>query len=137
MKNTLFILLMLASFVLAACGADGSSKNEGGAAAPGSVPAEFSGKTNPFGLEAAEAGAVMFNNNCVACHGPQGRGDGPAGTALDPAPKNLPELSATVGDDYLFWRISAGSEGTSMPAWKGVLTDEQIWQVIAYIRTLK
>lgn len=137
MKKTMLILLMLASFVLAACGAGSSNQNGDGAAAPGSVPAEFSGKTNPFGPEAAEAGAVLFNNSCAACHGPQGHGDGPAGTALDPAPKNLPELSAAVGDDYLFWRISAGSEGTSMPAWKGVLTEEQIWQVIAYIHTLK
>lgn len=137
MKKTMLILLILASLVLAACGASGNNQNADTATTPGSVPAEFSGKTNPLGSEAATAGAIVFNNNCSACHGPQGHGDGPAGAALDPAPKNLPELGAVAGDDYLFWRISTGKEGTSMVAWRGVLTDEEIWQVIAYIRTLK
>jgi mono/diheme cytochrome c family protein len=136
MKKTLFILLVVTSLTLAACGTPESNQKVD-TSVPGSVPAEFSGKTNPLGPNAAEAGAVVFNNNCVACHGSQGHGDGPAGAALDPAPKNLPELSTTVGDDFLFWRISTGSPGTSMPAWKGVLTDEEIWQVIAYIHTLK
>jgi len=49
----------------------------------------------------------------------------------------LVELSKVASDDYLFWRISTGKNGTAMVAWKGVLTDEQIWQVIAYIHTLK
>ncbi|NUQ60493.1 MAG: cytochrome c [Anaerolineales bacterium] len=93
--------------------------------------------TNPLGADAATAGAEVFNTNCASCHGPEGHGDGPAGAALDPAPKNLPELAAQVGDDYLYWRISTGKEGTSMVAWKGVLTDEQIWQAVAFIRTLK
>ena len=57
--------------------------------------------------------------------------------ALDPAPKNLAELQTRAGDDYLFWRISTGKEGTSMVSWLGVLTEEQIWQAVAYIRTLK
>jgi high-affinity iron transporter len=82
-------------------------------------------------------GAIVFKNNCEVCHGPQGHGDGPAGAALDPPPKNLPELSAVAGDDYLFWRIATGKAGTAMVGWKGVLSDEQIWHVIAYIHTLK
>ena len=93
--------------------------------------------TNPLSTDAAAAGADVFKNNCVACHGSQGHGDGPASTALDPAPKNLPELGTIVDDDYLFWRISTGKPGTAMTAWKGVLTDEQIWQVVSFIRTLK
>jgi high-affinity iron transporter len=101
------------------------------------VPAEYAGKTNPLSADAATAGANVFNTNCSTCHGSQGHGDGPAGAALDPAPKNLVELSKIASDDYFFWRISTGRSGTAMVAWKGVLTDEQIWQVIAYIHTLK
>ena len=45
-------------------------------------------------------------------------------------------LKKSVGDDYLLWRISEGKPGTSMVAWKGILTDDQIWQAVSFIRTL-
>jgi high-affinity iron transporter len=133
MKKILPVILILAVLTLTACG----SAEADSAATPDSIPAEFAGKVNPLGADAATAGAEIFKNNCTACHGEQGHGDGPAGTALSPAPKNLPKLAATVGDDYLFWRISTGKEGTSMVAWRDVLTDEQIWQVISFVHTLK
>ncbi|MBE0681476.1 MAG: cytochrome c [Anaerolineales bacterium] len=133
MKKVLFVMFVLSAMVLAACGGGGS--NAVATLAP--VPAEFAGQTNPLGADAAAAGAEIFKTNCESCHGPQGHGDGPAGAALDPAPKNLAELQATAGDDYLFWRIATGKEGTSMVAWKGVLNDEQIWQAVSFIRTLK
>lgn len=133
MKKVLFVVLMLAALVLAACGGGGAET----VVALDSVPADFAGKTNPLGADAATAGAEVFKTNCAACHGETGLGDGPAGAALDPAPKNLAELQAQAGDDYLFWRIAAGKEGTSMVAWKGILTEEQIWQAVAFLRTLK
>ena len=134
MKKVLFSVLVLIALTLAACGGGGGAE---AVATLAPVPSEFAGKTNPLGADAAAAGATVFKVNCESCHGPQGHGDGPAGAVLDPAPKNLAELQTTAGDDYLFWRISTGKEGTAMVAWKGVLTDEQIWQVISHIRTLK
>ena len=133
MKKVLFVVLMLAALVLAACGGGGAET----VVALDSVPADFAGKTNPLGADAATAGAEVFKTNCAACHGDTGLGDGPAGAALDPAPKNLAELQAQAGDDYLFWRITTGKEGTSMVPWKGILTEEQIWQAVAFLRTLK
>jgi mono/diheme cytochrome c family protein len=135
MKKILFAVLVLTAFVLSACGGGSGGTEE--AATPAPVPAEFAGQTNPLGADAAAAGAEIFKNNCVACHGEQGHGDGPAGAALNPQPKNLPDLASAVGDDYLYWRINAGKPGTSMVAWKGILTDEQTWQVVSFIRTLK
>lgn len=132
MKKVCFGALLLGAVLLAACGS-GSTE----AVVLDTVPADYAGATNPFGEDAATAGADVFAANCAACHGPQGHGDGPAGAALDPAPKNLPDIAAQVGDDYLYWRINAGKEGTAMVAWKGILTDEQIWQTVAFIRTLK
>jgi len=131
MKKNLLFVLVLGALILAACG--------GGSDAPAidPVPAEYAGKTSPLGADAATQGKEVFTTNCESCHGPQGHGDGPAGAVLDPQPKNLPEFVPQVGDDYLFWRISTGKPGTSMAAWAGVLTEEQIWQVIAYVRTLK
>jgi mono/diheme cytochrome c family protein len=130
-------LVVLSSFVLTACGESNSPDDSEPISTLAPVPAEYAGKTNPFGPEAAGEGAKIFKTNCETCHGPQGHGDGPAGAALDPGPKDLSELQKVGSDDYLFWRISEGKEGTSMVAWKGILTEEQIWQVIAFIRTLK
>jgi mono/diheme cytochrome c family protein len=133
MRKNFFAVLFLPALALAACTSGGTEE----ISIPATIPAEYAGRTNPLGVEAATAGAEVFKNNCTACHGQQGHGDGPAGAALSPHPKNLPKLAATVGDDYLFWRISTGKEGTSMVAWKGVLSEEQIWQVVAFVRTLK
>jgi mono/diheme cytochrome c family protein len=134
MKKVLFFVLVLMALTLGACGGGGGEEV---VATLAPVPSEYAGKTNLLGTDAAAAGAIVFKQNCEACHGPTGHGDGPAGAVLDPAPKNLAELQTAAADDYLFWRISTGKEGTAMVAWKGVLTEEQIWQVIAHIRTLK
>lgn len=134
MKKTLLFLFIATALTLAACNS-GVQPQTIATLAP--VPDEYAGKTNPLGTDAVSAGAAVFKTNCEVCHGPQGHGDGPAGTSLDPAPKNLPELTTVATDDYLFWRISTGKDGTAMVAWKGILTDEQIWQTISYIHTLE
>jgi high-affinity iron transporter len=137
MKKPMLIVSLLLVLGLAACGSSGSGGAPQAEETPAPVPAEYAGKTNPLGAEAAPAGAALFATNCSACHGPEGHGDGPAGASLNPVPKNLPVLSKSVGDDYLFWRISTGRPGTAMVGWKGILTDEQIWQIVSYIHTLK
>jgi mono/diheme cytochrome c family protein len=133
MKGNLFIILMLIMFVLTACGKDSTATPE----TLETVPAEFAGQMNPYGAEAAPRGAEVYKVYCASCHGETGLGDGVAGASLAPAPKNLVELQSGVEDDYLFWRISTGKNGTAMVAWRGVLTDEQIWQVVSFIRMLK
>jgi mono/diheme cytochrome c family protein len=125
------VVLVFTAFVLAACG--GTEV----AATPEAIPAEFAGKTNPLGADSAATGAEIYKTYCLACHGEKGEGDGPAGVGLNPKPKDLPELAATVEDDYLFWRIAKGKSGTSMVGWQGTLDDEQIWQVVTFIRSLK
>jgi mono/diheme cytochrome c family protein len=132
MKKVLFVVFTLGVILISACNV---SSTPAPTALP--VPAEYAGLTNPLGAEVAVDGEKVFKTNCAPCHGAKGHGDGPAGAALDPQPKNLADLQANAGDDYLFWRISTGKPGTSMVAWRGILTDEQIWQTVAFIRTLK
>ena len=134
----LVLAVVVGILFLTACGGNESnSSSEDANATLAPVPAEFAGLTNPLGEDAASAGADVFRTNCEMCHGPQGHGDGPAGASLEPKPGNLAEVQTRAGDDYLFWRIHDGKPGTSMVAWKGILSDDQIWQAVAFIRTLK
>ena len=133
-KYLIFVIVSVFLFSLSACGNGIASK------APVSLataPPDIAGITNPLGPTASTDGAVVFKTYCASCHGDTGHGDGSAGMYLQPKPANLALLSSSVADDFLYWRINTGKEGTSMPAWKGVLDDQQIWQIIAFIRTLK
>lgn len=129
-------ILILSLFLLSACGAGGSGQSPDVIGTLPPVPPDHAGRSNPFGPEAASEGEEIFSTNCATCHGPKGHGDGPAGQSLEPKPKDLAILQGVAGDDYLFWRISEGKPGTSMVAWKGILSEEQIWQIVAFIRTL-
>ncbi len=134
-KIVLFVAVGI--LLLTACGASSTSSNSDADAPLATVPAEYSGKKNPYGVEVASEGDKLFQTNCRMCHGTTGHGDGPAGDALDPKPRNLAAFQKTVGDDYLFWRISEGKPGTSMVAWKGILTEDEIWKIISFVHTLK
>ena len=137
MIRKIVFTLLLGVVALVACSGNSysSSENENPTLVP--VPAEYAGLTNPFGEEAAAEGGEIFRINCEVCHGSEGHGDGPAGQSLEPKPRNLAELQTQAADDFLFWRIREGKPGTSMVPWKGILTDEQIWQTVSFIRTLK
>lgn len=135
MKKILFFVLV-GIFLLTACGNSSNSSDTGTNAPIATVPAEYAGKVNPLRAEAATDGAKVFKSNCEACHGVQGHGDGPVAGSLNPPPKNLAVFQESVADDYLFWRITEGKPGTSMVAWKGILTEEQIWQVVSFVRQL-
>jgi mono/diheme cytochrome c family protein len=108
------------------------------------VPHEYEELTNPFAgdVEAIAAGAETFAANCASCHGESGQGDGPAAAALDPSPADLSDgaMISELSDGYFYWRISKGglSEpfNSLMPAWESSLSEDQIWQVAAYILTL-
>ena len=136
MRRIVFLLLVGIIF-LTACGAVSNSSDSNSNAPREPVPAAYAGKTNPYGAEMAPEGAKVFRANCEMCHGTEGHGDGLAGQSLDPKPRNLAVFQKGVADDYLFWRVSEGRPGTSMVAWKGILTEVQIWQVVSFVRTLK
>lgn len=142
----LFILAALgvaAVFVLAACSSAASDDDhDEGDRAHIETPAEYADLTNPFegDHEAAEAGAEIYEINCSTCHGPEGLGDGPAAEGLDPKPASLADahLMEDMSDGALFWRVSEGGGfapfNSAMPPWKDTLTEDQIWQVITFLR---
>jgi putative copper resistance protein D len=91
----------------------------------------------PYQASAITAGAALYRASCVACHGPRGAGDGPAGRHLPRAPADLraPHTAQhTAGD--LFWWISHGIAGSGMPGFETQLDEEQRWELINYLRAL-
>jgi mono/diheme cytochrome c family protein len=143
MKKSLFVLLVvvvLGALVLSACGGGSPAAST---TKRGTTPAEYASKTNPLAgnADAVAKGKDTYTALCQSCHGPTGKGDGPAGSALNPPPGNLQTAVKETTDGYLYWRLAEGGAmdpfKSSMPANKGTLKEEQIWQVITYIKTLK
>lgn len=80
-------------------------------------------------------GAALFQQNCAFCHAADGTGKNWIGSFLEPHARNLTSdaiISQAV--DRLEQVIRNGLEGTSMPAWKHVLSDNQINDVISYLK---
>ncbi len=107
------------------------------------VPEEYEDLTNPLAgdSEAISSGSKLFIANCAMCHGESGEGDGPASAGMDPKPAALSdgELLSDLSDAYLYWRIAEGGSADSfksaMPVWKSIFGDEQIWQLVTFIRS--
>ena len=87
------------------------------------------------------AGEKLFVKNCQICHGATGHGDGPGSVALNPKPRNftVPSQFKSKNDDEVFAVISKGGAARklspAMPPWGGTLKSQQIWQLIAFVRT--
>jgi mono/diheme cytochrome c family protein len=112
------------------------------------IPSEYATLTLPANLDSSDtiaAGREIFLANCVPCHGVFGNGQGTTKPTFGPQPADFTDHSKVEihTPQYLFWRVSEGgqvepfrSQGSIMPAWKYQLSEQQRWQVIAYIRTL-
>ena len=82
------------------------------------------------------SGRELYANTCILCHGIDGKGV--RGIQFVPPPADLtsPAVQDRL-DGTLFRRIHDGKPNTAMGAWKHALTDEEIWDVLAYVRTLR
>ncbi len=106
------------------------------------LPDEYATLKNPLPAtpENIEAGKKLYEEHCASCHGAKGRGDGEAGRELDPKPADIAFImdKPIATDGFLFWTITEGGEklNTAMPAFRDVLSEEQRWQIIHFLRTL-
>ena len=82
------------------------------------------------------AGREIYTNTCIRCHGIDGRGA--MGIQLVPQPADLSSQAVQSRlDASLFKRIHDGKPNTAMGAWSTTLSDDEIWDVLAYVRTLR
>ena len=93
---------------------------------------------------ATDMGATRkeFVRFCSKCHGTEGNGDGPQADALTTKPRDFTDCARMKGlsDDTLFTAIKEGGEAVhlskDMPAWKDGMDDDEIHDLIAYVRSL-
>ena len=80
-------------------------------------------------------GKSLYEANCAVCHGPQGRGDGPGASGLNPPPPDLRGPAVAWSDGQIAAQIQNGRG--AMPPFRAVLNDEGIWSVVRYVRALQ
>ncbi len=81
--------------------------------------------------------AQLFQQNCIACHGELGKGDGPLSQKMEPAPTNFtdPERAYNRSVMGLYDAITHGLEGTAMPAFSKLNTQER-WSLAFFVGSL-
>ena len=102
----------------------------------------------PAGMEVNEAnlaaGKAVYYRNCMYCHGDDLDGKGHFANAFNPLPANFRDggTISQLEETYVYWRVATGGPGlpqgatpwnSSMPVWQDFLSDEEIWQVVAYV----
>lgn len=91
-----------------------------------------------------EAGKIVYYENCLPCHGDGLDGAGHYAVGFNPSPLNFQDNGtiAQLTESFVFWRIATGGPGlpssgapwnSAMPAWEGILTEDEIWSVIIFI----
>jgi len=84
-------------------------------------------------LSAQETAASLYKTKCALCHAPDGSGSGPIGTQLSVPNLRLRQAQAQTSDQWI--KITENGKA-KMPAYKGKLSDDQIGQLVTYLREL-
>jgi len=105
---------------------------------PWVAPASADAVKNPLSgnAEATAAGKKTYTIYCVACHGEKGKGDGLAAAGLNPKPADHSNAKFQgQTDGVIYWKLTTGR--APMAGYAKMLTDDQRWQLVNYMRTLK
>jgi mono/diheme cytochrome c family protein len=105
---------------------------------PWDAPANFKTMKNPIakGDASTKAGLALYNKNCASCHGKTGLGDGVKARALQDFPGDFSGAAyqdQTDGEHFYKTKTGRGE----MPKYEGKLTDDDIWNLVNYMRTFK
>ena len=92
----------------------------------------------------AARGEGIYLKRCVWCHGVDGDGDGASGDLLSPPPRDFTMglykiKTSPLGEDFpndadIFRMISEGMPSTDMPGWKDMLSEQDMWDLVSYLK---
>jgi mono/diheme cytochrome c family protein len=142
MKKVSFALFALAMFAFTGCkvSAPGGAETKLMTTMKHSVTIGGKDDKNPTPdtPDTYKEGQEHFGHHCQICHGMDGQATGvPFATKMSPP---VPDLKSKDVQDYtdgqLKWIIDNGIEPSGMPGWKGILSDEEAWNIVRFIRHL-
>ncbi len=83
-------------------------------------------------------GKEVYTTYCLSCHGAELRGDGPAGTGMQPPPADFfaPHAQVHSDSDLVYW-VKNGKQGTGMPAFGDKLSNDDVRAVLTYIKSVQ
>lgn len=125
MKKTLIVISAVTVLTGAGFAADAWTAPARAAAKKNAIPSD------PVSIG---RGKTVYAGECASCHGSSGRGDGPAAKDLEKHPGDMTKLGGQ-SDGALFWKITEGKKPMASFATK--LSEQQRWDVINYMKTLK
>ena len=83
------------------------------------------------------SGQVLYDEHCARCHGLTGKGDGPEAAKLTVPPANFHTARSKAKTDFeLLTSISYGIAFSPMHAWRGKITDDELLELVRYLREL-
>ncbi len=135
----LLFLAVTTHAVLVGCGGKSQESNT---SAPGTGTSQPAPATQATADSAGARGdplvlgAKVYKDRCALCHGPEGKGDGPAAAGLNPKPRNHTDgtyMNSRTDDQLL--QVIRGGKG-AMPAWGSVLSEQEIQAVLKHVRSL-
>ena len=94
------------------------------------APDSAKAQKNPFEgqQDASDAGRALYQRNCLACHGKEGKGTGNVPSLIEGKLKGVPQ-------GEVFWFITQGDKENGMPSW-AFLPEEKRWQIVTFIEAL-
>lgn len=89
--------------------------------------------------ETLAKGKALFLEKCFFCHGEKGDGKGPVADILKPKPRDFTREEFKYGssDEAIFTTIAKGVAATPMAPFEGQLTEEEIWQLVHFVKSLR
>jgi mono/diheme cytochrome c family protein len=115
------------------------SKDEAAAANLANADVDVSNVAQPWNPnpDMVKHGHHVFEQTCAMCHGPEAHGDGPAGAALNPKPRNLVEGPWKKGGGYIGWMtvINQGIPGSGMASWQALPLKDR-WALVQFIDSI-
>jgi high-affinity iron transporter len=84
-------------------------------------------------------GKAIYEQNCIACHGAAGAGDGPRAAEFTPHPASIGNTLTmhNVTPALIYRIVSVGVQGTMMAGWSSQLNSDERWAVVQYVNSLR